>query len=184
MRLNRLFVTALLIIAAAVFVGCVSNQIGDNARDGSIIGPGPLPSPSPTPTPVPSPSPSPSASPSGGQIASVRVGPFGQDMPVGIAPPPNNQRPYPVGFHGATYVTATPKDAAGNDVPLSVHGTNLEWSVPVGADVVDVFIDPVNPHGFNVKVYAESPGLATLRATLRPPDGSAPIVGQLDLVVG
>jgi len=115
------------------------------------------------------PGPNPSPSPGTGQcvreaIDSVRVNPFGyQNCPT--APPNNSSGLLPFGC--TARVTATPKDRAGVDVPASLHGTQITWSVAIGADRIVVTDDPEQPFNKNVRMRdGSAPGEFRLEATV------------------
>jgi hypothetical protein len=80
-------------------------------------------------------------------IARVRVGFWMFYCDAGVTPPLNNDRELPLGCEGA--VTATPKDQDDRDVPLEVHGPDIEWTLRRGAEVVEVLPDDVYPNPFN-----------------------------------
>ena len=83
------------------------------------------------PTPTPSPTNLPPS-----LIDNIRVGFFGINCGQGVPVPRNGERILPRGCRG--YVTATPKEANGDDVPLAIHGPDIEWFVLEGADKIDV----------------------------------------------
>jgi hypothetical protein len=118
-------------------------------------------------TVAPSPNPSPSAGPGGctpGVVEFVRVGPFGYDGCPG-APPANSSGLLPAGC--VAHVTATPKDRNGLDVPASLHGTQVVWSVVVGSDRITVTEDPTQNFNRNVqKTPSSAPGEFSLQATV------------------
>lgn len=126
------------------------------------------PSPSPVPSPVstiPSPSPVPSNEPlAPNTIDSIRVGFFGINCGRGVPVPRNGERILPRGCRG--YVTATPKQANGDDVPAAVHGPNIEWFVLTGDDVIEVEA-PTFASDFNKDVVGVRPGAFGLCATVR-----------------
>lgn len=61
----------------------------------------------------------------------IRVGIFGADCPPGVAAPPNSSGQIRIACRGAG-ITATPKDKNDADLPESVHGSQIEWSVAGG----------------------------------------------------
>ena len=137
--------------------------------------PSPIPSPTPTPAPTPTPVPSPQATPAPAQeelppstISYVRVGFFGINCGRGNPVPRNGERLLPRGCRG--YVTATPKKANGSDVPLSVHGPDIEWFVLVGEEMIDVQ-QPTFPSDFNKDVVGVRTGAFGLCATVREVTG-------------
>ena len=142
--------------------------------------PSPSPRPSATPTPAPSPSPSPannvtvpSPSPTPrslppSTIDHIRVGFFGINCGQGVPVPRNGERILPRGCRG--YVTATPKDVNVDDVPLAIHGPDIEWFILEGADKIDVQA-PTFRSDFNKDVVGVSEGSFYLCATVREVTG-------------
>ena len=147
----------------------------------------PTPAPSPTPTPMPSPSPSPSPSPLASPsprpsatptpapaelppstIDSIRVGFFGINCGRGVPVPRNGEKILPRGCRG--YVTASPKDKNGHDVPLAIHGPDIEWFVLDGADKIDVEA-PTFASDFNKDIVGVREGSFGLCATVREVTG-------------
>lgn len=99
--------------------------------------------PAATPTPVPTqaatatPGPTATATPAAiGAIHHIRVGFYGINCPGNQPVPNNGAKLLPVGCKG--FVTATPKQANGDDVPASVHGSDIDWELEYGANVVEV----------------------------------------------
>jgi hypothetical protein len=78
--------------------------------------------------------------------------------------PRNGERILPRGCRG--YVTATPKQANGDDVPAAVHGPNIEWFVLTGDDIIDVQA-PTFASDFNKDIVGVRPGAFGLCATVR-----------------
>jgi hypothetical protein len=140
--------------------------------------PSPTPAPSPTPTPIPSPSspPSPSPRPSStppaplppNTIDSIRVGFFGINCGRGVPVPRNGEKILPRGCRG--YVTASPKDRNGDDVPLAIHGPDIDWFVLEGEDKIDVQA-PTFPSDFNKDLVGVREGSFGLCATVREVTG-------------
>jgi hypothetical protein len=97
-------------------------------------------------------------------IDSIRVAFFGINCGRGNPVPRNNERLLPRGCRG--YVTATPKQANGDDVPANVHGPNIEWFVLYGEEFIDVQA-PTFQSNFNKDVVGVSPGAFGLCATVR-----------------
>ena len=135
----------------------------------------PVPTPTPAATPsaaptIPSPAPTPTVPvnlpPS--TIDSIRVGFFGINCGQGVPVPRNNERILPRGCRG--YVTATPKDVNNDDVPLAIHGPDIEWFVLEGADKIDVQA-PTFRSDFNKDVVGVSEGSFYLCATVREVTG-------------
>lgn len=139
---------------------------------GGFQPPTPTPSPSSSPTPSASPTPAPSASPtptstpppSAGSIHHIRVGFFGISCKNGKQAPSNGLGLLPVGCKG--FVTATPKKANGDDVPLSEHGPNIEWDLRSGDAFVQVRA-PSFPSDFNKDLVGLKVGTFSLCATVK-----------------
>lgn len=128
--------------------------------------PGPTPAPAPTATPAPAPTAVPA--PDRGPIDSVRVGFFGISCKNGKTAPRNGERRLPVGCTG--YVTATPKDKNNVDVPLSVHGPDIDWDLMWGDGTVDVR-PPTFANDFNKDLFGIRPGEFSLCATVKGVEG-------------
>lgn len=94
-------------------------------------------------------------------VKTVRVNPFGYDCEDADAP--NNSSGL-LPLTCTARVTATPKDATGRDVPDTVHGPNITWSLPFGGSHVEVNDDPSQP--FNKNVRAVSVGEFSIEATV------------------
>lgn len=88
-------------------------------------------------------------------IARVRVAFWGFDCNPGVVVPSNLARELPRDCDGS--VTATPKDRDGVDVPLAIHGPDIQWELRRGADVVSVLPDPRFPNPFNVMLRPKGP---------------------------
>ena len=118
--------------------------------------------------------PGPGSSPSpgqGGELPAgswVRVGMFGQSCPSGVTVPQNGTRQIKPGC--TALITATPKAADGSDLPASIHGQLIAWSVPAGAGVVNVTADS---EPFNRSVRCLGLGTFTLSATVKGVTGTA-----------
>jgi hypothetical protein len=97
-------------------------------------------------------------------IDSIRVGFFGINCGRGNPVPRNGEKILPRGCRG--YVTATPKQANGDDVPASNHGPNIEWFVLTGAAMIDVQA-PTFASDFNKDVVGVQVGAFGLCATVR-----------------
>jgi len=116
----------------------------------------------------------PGASPSpgaGGELppgSFVRIGLFGQSCPAGVTAPQNGTRQIKLGCTGS--ITATPKDSTGADLPATIHGSVIAWSVPSGSGVVAVQADS---EPFNRTVRCLGTGVFTLAATVKNVTGSA-----------
>lgn len=100
-------------------------------------------------------------------IRSVRVAFYEIKCPAGETPPPNGEGRLPVGCTGI--VTATPKDANGNDVDARIHGPDIEWTLVQDARFVDVEDYPGEE--FNRYATGKSPGSFQLCATVQTVQG-------------
>jgi hypothetical protein len=78
-------------------------------------------------------------------VESVRVAFYGIRCANGKTPPGNGEGKLPVGCDGQ--VTATPKDADGEDVPAVVHGPDIRWDLQEGDQNVEV--EDVADQAFN-----------------------------------
>jgi hypothetical protein len=131
--------------------------------------PAPTPTPAATPTPAPTPTPQ-AAAPIAtapedpGPIAKIRVGFFGINCGKGQPSPRNGEGLLPIGCRG--YVTATPKDKNGDDVPKKVHGPNIEWELEEGQGSVEV-LDPTFESDFNKDLVGRRSGAFSLCATVK-----------------
>ncbi len=80
-------------------------------------------------------------------IAYVRTVFFSFECNPGVVAPPPPEGKLPLGCDG--FVTATPKQSDGTKVPAWVHGTEIEWELRDGQDVVRVEPDPRFGEPFN-----------------------------------
>lgn len=101
-------------------------------------------------------------------IDSIRVGFFGINCGRGNPVPRNGEKILPLGCRG--YVTATPKQVNGDDVPLSNHGPNIAWFILEGGDKIDVQA-PTFASDFNKDLVAVRTGTFGLCATVREVTG-------------
>jgi hypothetical protein len=67
-------------------------------------------------------------------ISYIRVAFFGIDCPAGVVAPPQQYGRLPLGCVG--YLTATPKDRSGLNVPSFIHGPDITWELRAGEDKV------------------------------------------------
>jgi hypothetical protein len=106
-------------------------------------------------------SPSPSA-----VIARVKVVQFGEECPTGKGPATWTQGGSPIVHVGCKApITCTPKDAAGNDIPATIHGPAPDsFGLVAGGDAVTV-TSPSEP--FNRDVLGKAPGIATFACTVK-----------------
>jgi hypothetical protein len=68
------------------------------------------------------------------------------------------------------FVTATPKDANGDDVPAHIHGPDIDWFILYGEDIIDVH-EPTFDSDFNKDVTGAHTGAFGLCATVREVTG-------------
>lgn len=80
-------------------------------------------------------------------VAYVRTAFFSFECNAGVSAPPPPEGKLPLGCDG--FVTATPKQLNGTDVPSSIHGSEIEWELREGGDVVRVESDPRFSNPFN-----------------------------------
>jgi len=150
-------VAGLIIGGTRLTIGCGGTYIGGDVITNNNGPTGPTASSSPGGTAA--------GCPVVGVIQSLRVNPFGYTCPSGTPTPNNSSGVLPIGCSAA--VTATPKDAAGNDVPANVHGQGIVWSVPFGAGLVNVSDRDGNVFNKNVTtVPGAAPGGFRLEATI------------------
>lgn len=95
-------------------------------------------------------------------VKSVRVNPFGYDVPDGVEKPANSSGLLPVG--AVAHTTATPKGPDGRDVPDTIHGPGITWSVTYGGSHIEVTDDPSQP--FNKHIKGLSVGEFQVTATV------------------
>ena len=116
----------------------------------------------PTPT---SPSPNAGVLPPG---SFIRIGMFGETCPSGVTVPSNGSRQ--IRAKCTASITATPKDGQGVDLPASVHGPNIAWSIPAGSGVANCLADS---EPFNRTCSCFGLGTFTLQATVKDLTGFA-----------
>ena len=80
-------------------------------------------------------------------VAYVRTAFFAFECPAGVVAPLPPEGKLPLGCDG--FVTATPKQRNGSDVPSWIHGPEIEWELREGEDVVRVEPDPRFSNPFN-----------------------------------
>jgi hypothetical protein len=80
-------------------------------------------------------------------VAYVRTVFFSLECNAGVSAPPPPERKLPLGCDG--FVTATPKQRNGTDVPSWIHGSEIEWELREGGDVVRVEPDSRFSNPFN-----------------------------------
>jgi hypothetical protein len=80
-------------------------------------------------------------------IAYVRTAFFSFECVAGVVAPLPSEGKLPLGCDG--FVTATPKQRNGTDVPSWIHGAEIEWELRDGQDVVRVEPDPRFSNPFN-----------------------------------
>src|SRR6266568_6503324 len=90
------------------------------------------------------------------------------NCPPGVTPLPPAFNQLPVGCVGT--ITATPKDAVGNKLPLDLHGADVKWFFEAGeGDIVAASPDQATP--FNVRLYARTAGNFRICATVQTRTG-------------
>jgi len=103
-------------------------------------------------------------------ISYVRVVLWGFDCNPGVTPPHPQEAQVPLGCDG--FATATPKQRTGQDVPAWVHGSDIQWQLREGHDVVDVQPDSSFSNPFNRILYPKGKvGLLYLCATVQGVEG-------------
>jgi hypothetical protein len=96
-------------------------------------------------------------------ISYIRISFFGFNCNAGVKPPEKADKKLPMGCDG--YLTATPKDADGRDVPEQIHGEDVTWSFKRGEEFVNLRQWPEQP--FNQTVYPVAPGFFKLCARVQ-----------------
>ena len=96
-------------------------------------------------------------------ISYIRISFFGFNCNPGVKAPEKADKKLPMGCDG--YMTATPKDADGFDVPAQVHGNEIDWHFKKGAEFVSLRQWPDVP--FNLTVHPEALGFFKLCATVQ-----------------
>jgi hypothetical protein len=103
-------------------------------------------------------------------IAYVRVVLWRLECNAGVNPPLPNEALVPLGCDA--FATATPKLRNGQDVPSWVHGTEIQWELREGQDVVSVEPDTSYGNPFNRILYTRGKvGLIYLCATVQGVEG-------------
>jgi hypothetical protein len=100
-------------------------------------------------------------------VSYIRVSFFGFNCLPGTREPEKVARKLPMACDG--HVTATPKDPDGRDVPLVVHGGDVQWRLKRGEEFVSLKQWPDQP--FNQTVYPRTPGFFKLCATVQGQTG-------------
>jgi hypothetical protein len=95
-------------------------------------------------------------------LSYIRISFFGFNCSPGIPTPNKALNQLPMGCDG--YLTATPKDPDGRDVPIQIHGSDITWSFKKGQEFVNVRPWPEQP--FNQTVYPLAPGFFKICATV------------------
>jgi hypothetical protein len=96
-------------------------------------------------------------------ISYIRISFFGFECNPGVAAPDKADKKIPLGCDG--FMTATPKDPDGRDVPSQVHGGQIDWSFKRGAEFVSLHQWPDQP--FNQTVHPVAPGFFKLCASVQ-----------------
>lgn len=103
-------------------------------------------------------------------ISYVRVVLWGFECNAGVNPPLPNEAQVPLGCDA--FATATPKQRNGQDVPSWIHGTEIQWELREGQDVVSVEPDTSYGNPFNRILYTKGKvGLIYLCATVQGVEG-------------
>jgi hypothetical protein len=100
-------------------------------------------------------------------IAYIRLSFFGFNCLPGTQEPEKVAKKLPMACDG--HLTATPKDPDGRDVPLVVHGSDVEWRFKRGEEFVSLRQWPDQP--FNQTVSPRNPGAFKLCATVQGTTG-------------
>jgi hypothetical protein len=95
-------------------------------------------------------------------ISYIRISFFGFTCPPDVPVPLRSDNTLPMGCDG--YLTATPKDPDGRDVPSQIHGDEITWSFKRGEEFVKLRQWPEQP--FNQTVYTVAPGFFKICATV------------------
>jgi hypothetical protein len=95
-------------------------------------------------------------------ISYIRISFFGFNCSPGVTSPNRGDTKLPLGCDG--YLTATPKDPDGRDVPSQIHGADITWSFKRGAEFVHLRQWPDQP--FNQTVFPVAPGFFKICATV------------------
>jgi hypothetical protein len=96
-------------------------------------------------------------------ISYIRISFFGFNCNPGVAAPDKAAKKLPMGCDG--YLTATPKDPDGRDVPSQIHGSEISWSFKRGEEFVSLRQWPDQP--FNQTVHPVAPGFFKLCANVQ-----------------
>jgi len=100
-------------------------------------------------------------------ISYMRISFFGFNCNPGVAAPEKADKKLPMACDG--YLTATPKDPDGRDVPLQVHGGDVDWRFKRGEEFVSLQQWPDQP--FNQTVHPVAPGFIKLCAIVQGVSG-------------
>lgn len=90
------------------------------------------------------------------------------NCPPGTTIPPTGLNQLPIGCVGT--ITATPRDAVGNKLPLDLHGTDVKWFFQAGEGYV-VSASPDADTVFNVRLTGNNPGDFSICATIQEKTG-------------
>lgn len=102
-------------------------------------------------------------------VATVSVSFFRiTNCPAGVVPPALAFNQLPIGCVGT--ITATPRDASGNKLPLELHGSDITWYIRAGeTTVIAVSPDPDVP--FNQKLSGRDVGEFSICAVVQDKTG-------------
>ncbi len=95
-------------------------------------------------------------------LSYIRISFFGIRCSPGITPPNKAENKLPMDCDG--FLTATPKDPDGRDVPIQIHGPDITWSFKRGEELVYLRQWPDQP--FNQTVYPVALGFFKICATV------------------
>jgi hypothetical protein len=101
-------------------------------------------------------------------VATVAISFFAMSCPTGVIPPHFSLNKIPLGCMGT--ITATPRDAIGNKLPLDIHGPNIEWYFRDGENkTVEQSPDEGTP--FNLHLWAKTEGSFSVCAVVQTKTG-------------
>jgi hypothetical protein len=96
-------------------------------------------------------------------ISYIRISFFGFNCNPGVTAPDKADKKIPMGCDG--HLTATPKDPDGRDVPIQIHGGDVNWSFKRGEEFVSLRQWPEQP--FNQTLHPVAPGFFKLCANVQ-----------------
>jgi len=126
-----------------VLVACLNTYVGGPSQvNQQFTGGGSTPSPSPA---------------GSSNVASVKIGEFGEKCPAGKEPAEAIARQLRVGCTSA--ITCTPKDAAGKEIPHEIP-PHLDAFLAISGNQYVKVSESGEGGGFNLDVYGVDPGIA------------------------